>query len=354
MKLRLILLTTMLIVCAFCLSCGRNVRESFTLFSMDTLLEAAVFNSNDIKKAESICSAEASRLEGLLSATINESDVSRFNSSESGVFVSDETAVCVRIANAVKELSAGAFDVSVAPLVRLWNISHAPDGWTPPSDADISDRMKLLGDVFIEGTDSSSKEPEEAFFLSKSEPETEIDLGGVGKGFACGKLAALLSEQGSGGVLSFGGNVAVFGKKPDGSGFSIGVKNPSAPDELIGKLTLTSGIVAVSGGYERFALYGGKAYHHIIDPSTGYPSGSDLASAVIVTDISTPEAGAAADALSTACFVIGSEKTHELFASDDFKSFAESLGCNFGYLLIKSDLSISVSDNLSDAFARFN
>lgn len=352
MKLKLISAAAAILVCVMCFSCGKSTRGSFTLFSMDTLLEVAMFDPDDMKKSESDCSSEASRLEKLLSATIAGSDVSRFNSSESGVFVSDETAVCVDIANAVRELSGGAFDVSVAPLVRLWNISHAQDDWTPPSDADISDRMRLFGEVSVEKADSAGEESGEAFFLSKNKSGTEIDLGGVGKGFACGKLAGLLSEGGSGGVLSFGGNVAVFGEKPDGSDFSIGVKNPSAPDELIGKLTLRSGIVAVSGGYERFAVCAGKTYHHIINPSTGYPSESDLASAVIVTDVSTPEAGAAADALSTACFVMGSEKTREMFASEVFKRFAESLGCNFGYLLIKNDLSISVSDSLSGAFSK--
>ena len=154
-------------------------------------------------------------------------------------------------------------------------------------------------------------------------------------------------------VLSYGGNVAVFGKKPDGSAFSVGVKDPFDPSSLTGKLSIRSGIVAVSGGYERYVDYNGKRYHHIIDPATGYPSESDLASAGIWVSVSSPEAGAAADALSTACFVLGAEKSMELYDSEEFKNYAKSLGCEFGFMFIKADGTLVMTDNISEIYTTF-
>ena len=237
--------------------------------------------------------------------------------------------------------------MTVAPLVNLWDIAHPSENWATPTDDEIASAMALCGGkLAVTGSDGS-------YSVTKSDENTKIDLGGVGKGYACGALSELFASRGENGFLSYGGNVAVFGKKPDGSAFSVGVKDPFDPSSLTGKLSIRSGIVAVSGGYERYVDYNGKRYHHIIDPATGYPSESDLASAGVWVSVSTPEAGAAADALSTACFILGADRSMELYRSDAFTEYAEKLGCEFGLMLIKTDGSLVMTDNISEIYTSF-
>lgn len=329
-------------------SCGSATRDSFTLFSMDTFLDITLWNPKNAEESKTACETEANRLENLLSATIDTSDVSAINSAGlSPTAVSRETAVCVSTATKINELTSGAYDVTVAPLVNLWDIAHPSENWAPPADDEIVSAMALCGGkLAVTGSDGS-------YSVTKSDENTKIDLGGVGKGYACGALSELFASRGENGFLSYGGNVAVFGKKPDGSAFSVGVKDPFDPSSLTGKLSIRSGIVAVSGGYERYVDYNGKRYHHIIDPATGYPSESDLASAGIWVSVSSPEAGAAADALSTACFVLGAEKSMELYDSEEFKNYAKSLGCEFGFLFIKADGTLVMTDNISEIYTTF-
>ena len=331
-------------------SCGsaQAKKESFTLFSMDTFLDITLWNSKDAAGAESACKAEADRLESILSATMDGSDVSAINAAAtSPTAVESETSVCVSTALRINELTSGAYDVTVAPLVDLWDISHPSEDWAPPTDSEIASAMALCGGKLAVSSSGGG------YTVTKSDENTKTDLGGVGKGYACGALSELFASRGENGFLSYGGNVAVFGKKPDGTPFSVGVKDPFDPSSLTGKLSIYSGIVAVSGGYERYVDYGGRRYHHIIDPATGYPSDSDLASAGVWVSVSTPEAGAAADALSTACFILGADRSMELYRSDAFREYAEKLGCEFGLMLIKTDGSLVLTDNISEIYTSF-
>ena len=316
-------------------SCGQTDTQ-FNIFAMDTLLTVSVSGAHP--DFESECEAIVSTLENRLSAELSDSEVARFNRAERSGEVSEVTETLAKLSESVWELSGGAFDITVRPLVRLWDISHASDDWTPPSDAEISALLPLVGAERLTIGDG---------YLEKSEPGLEIDLGGVGKGWAVGELAAYLNANigDDWGTLSFGGNVAVIGDKPSGD-FVIGIKNPSDPGALIAAVEISSGIIAVSGGYERYVDYGGVRYQHIIDPFTGYPSRSEVASAAVWVDQPTPEAGALADALSTALIVMGGEASLDLIGSERLSDLAGSYGCEVGAVLIFQDGSIFASENL--------
>ena len=132
-----------------------------------------------------------------------------------------------------------------------------------------------------------------------TDPAQRLDVGAVAKGYAAGAVAAALP---TGMVLSLGGNVCVTGPKPDGSPWVIGVQNPDGDDtEYVQRLDITSGAVVTSGDYQRYYTVDGVAYHHIIDPDTGWPARHYRSVTVICAD------SGLADALSTAAFIMDEE-----------------------------------------------
>ena len=131
----------------------------------------------------------------------------------------------------------------------------------------------------------------------------QLDLGGIAKGYAGDAVRTVLAELGvTSAVIDLGGDVGLLGAKPDGSGWRVAVKDPADPSEFLGVLTAADTFVVTSGIYERGFEENGVRYHHIIDPKTGKPAESGLVSVTVVCGD-----GAWADALSTACFVLGEE-----------------------------------------------
>ena len=134
--------------------------------------------------------------------------------------------------------------------------------------------------------------------------DMSIDLGGIAKGYIADKIAELVRGRVSGAVLNFGGNVYVVGLKPNGSVFNVGIRNPKGTEnDVLGIVQVTDTSVVTSGVYERYFDKDGVRYHHILDPKTGSSALTDLASATVVNTSSM-----LADALVTACIVMGSEK----------------------------------------------
>jgi thiamine biosynthesis lipoprotein len=133
----------------------------------------------------------------------------------------------------------------------------------------------------------------------------DIDLGGIAKGYAADKAKKTLAEHGvRQGLINLGGNVYALGAKEDGSDWRIGLRDPKGQEgSAFIIINLSDKAVVTSGGYERYFVQDGKTYHHILDPSTGYPAKSDLLSSSIIGTDST-----LCDGLSTAVFVLGSEK----------------------------------------------
>ena len=153
-------------------------------------------------------------------------------------------------------------------------------------------------------------------------PETHLDLGAIAKGYIVDQVREFLKENGvTRGIVDFGGNIAVIGEKPDGSPWLIGIKKPvSSSDVSAGQNTML-GIVSVkpdgtavtSGTYERKFEQDGVLYHHILDPATGYPCETDVASVTVVSTLDSADC----DALSTMCLLYGLDDGLELIESLD-------------------------------------
>ena len=128
----------------------------------------------------------------------------------------------------------------------------------------------------------------------------EIDLGGIAKGYIADRVAAYLKEQGvAHACINMGGNILVLGGKPDGTDWTIGIRDPNGTAEQSEEvLSLSDGAVVTSGNYERFFLRDGVRYHHLIDPDTLMPANFVLQTTILTRD------SALADFLSTAAFLL--------------------------------------------------
>jgi len=190
------------------------------------------------------------------------------------------------------ELSGGAFDVTVSPLIQLWGFSggQAPVKRHPPEV--VAEALGKTGyhHLVISG---------ETAFLDTT--GMSVDLGGIAKGYAVDVcFERLLLKKIPNVMVNLGGNLRCNGVAREGRPWNIGVQNPFVEGEIVGTIGLTGGrAVATSGNYERFVVIDGKRYAHIIDPRSGYPV-EGMAGVTVIS-----EKAVEADALSTALYVAG-------------------------------------------------
>ncbi|HKJ85476.1 MAG TPA: FAD:protein FMN transferase, partial [Spirochaetia bacterium] len=215
---------------------------------------------------------------------------------EEAVVVSPDTFEVVRQAVEYSRRTEGAFDVTVGPLVSLWGIGSG--GEVVPAEQLIAEARASIDYAKVQ-LDPARR----TIYLP--DPAMGVDVGGIAKGYAADEAARILREQGvDSALLDFGGNILTVGEKPDGSPWRIGIQVPDAGrGEYLGIAEVVDLAVVTSGTYERYFIYDGVRYHHILDTETGYPARNGIESVTIIT----PES-MRADALSTALFVMGAER----------------------------------------------
>lgn len=254
------------------------------------------------RKAATGALKEIRRIEGLMSAFRRFSDVYRLNrhAGVSPVRISPDTMKVLEYAVEVSRMSLGAFDITAGPLISLWRRSIASSALPGASMLDAAMAFK---DIF-----SLKLQPDKGRGYLSGRGQT-IDLGGIAKGYAADKATEVFRRFGlRSGLIDIGGNIAVYGFREDGRPWHIGVQSPDGErGEVLGVVEVVDKAVVTSGDYERFFETGGEKYHHIIDPRTGYPARSGLRSVTVVADH-----GLAADAVSTAAFVLGLDGGAEL------------------------------------------
>ncbi len=280
--------------------CGAQPTQTVrTDFALDTVVRVTVYDATaaDAQTALDACFSELARLENLLSATKEGSDVDRINrSAGQTVTVAEETAQVLRLGQHIAALSDGAFDMTVRPLSTLWDFTAEQP--TVPSEQTITQALAQVGyrQLSVEGQQVT---------LTGG----AIDLGGVAKGYIADRLREVLLQHDIGSALiDLGGNIVALGDK-GGKAFRIGIKDPADTTALAEVVEVRDRSVVTSGTYERGFTVDGVRYHHLLDPKTGYPVQNGLASVTVIT-----ESSATADALSTACFVLGEQKARDLIA----------------------------------------
>ena len=261
--------------------------ESCEFFAMDTYMTVTA-TGGEVEEALKAAQQAVFAMERRLSATDGKSEISLLNA-EGGGAVSEDTAALLERALVLAEECGGAFDPTVRPLMELWGFTT--EAYRVPALEEINAALSLTDweAVELRGGDVSLA------------PGQKIDLGGIAKGWASETVCAVLREHGvESALLYLGGSVQTLGTKPDGSLWRIGVQNPDGSEEHLGILSVGECAVVSSGGYQRYFDEGGMRYHHILDPETGYPAESGLASVTVVCSDAV-----AADAYSTALFVMG-------------------------------------------------
>lgn len=277
--------------------------------SMDTVMTLTAYGPNR-ETALDAAEAEINQLNSLLSVGLEDSEISRINRDGGGT-LSEPTQKMIAQALELYEQTGGAFDITVYPLMELWGFTT--QNYQVPDEASLASVLATVG------SDQLTYSPDDAS-ITLGEGQS-IDLGGIAKGYTSQRIMELYREAGvTSGMVSLGGNVQCLGTKPDGSPWRIGIQDPSGDDGAISAVVeVVDRAVITSGGYERFFVdeATGTTYHHILDPSTGYPAHSGLASVSIIS-----EDGTLADGLSTSLYILGLDKASEFWRehSDRFEA----------------------------------
>lgn len=237
--------------------------------------------------------------------------------------ISEDLASLLSQGLSITRESDGAFDIAIAPLTSLWDFT-AEDPKVP-DDAAIQKVLPLCSSdgVTIDGQD-----------ITLPSDDIQFDVGAIAKGYIADRLKDFLVKKGvNSAIINLGGNVLCIGSKPDGTPFKVGIQKPFADrNETEAVMDITGKSVVSSGIYERCFKQGGKLYHHILNPQTGYPYENGLISVTIISDQSVD-----GDALSTTCFALGLE---------DGLKFAEKKGVQA--VFITEDYELHYTDGFQD------
>lgn len=295
-----IIVTVVAVICVALLTAlyfwnfNREKRYDFSeknTVAMGTIVSQKVYGDSSAKHIEKI-NILINSLDDEISWRENGSAVAKLNLGQK--VMSKEVSSILNKCCDISRDTDGAFDVTVAGLTKLWSIGE--DTQRVPEDEEIKAEIKNVDyeKINIQGSSVTL------------DPNTQIDLGAVGKGAACDNVMTYLKASDiKGAVVSVGGSIVAYGSyNKKGDKWKIAVKHPRKDNEYLGVISLSQGFVSTSGDYERYFEQDGKRYHHIIDANTGYPAESGLISVTVVCD-----SGILSDALSTACFILGKEKS---------------------------------------------
>lgn len=297
-------------------------KHTSTLLAMDTVMELTAYGSGG---QEALNSAEAliQELESLLSTTGEGSEIYALNHGQA-VTLSQYTADLLDQALGLCADTGGALDVTIYPVVRAWGFTTGQ--YQIPDDSALA--------ALLERVDYTQVAPEDGVLALPD--GVELDLGALGKGYTGDLLMALFKDAGlTSAYVNLGGNVQTLGTKPDGSPWRIGIQAPDGSGTAAVVETADSAVVT-SGGYQRYFEEDGVRYWHIIDPATGYPARSGLASVTIVS-----QSGLLADGLSTALFVMGRDRAADYWRTRD----------DFDFILIGEDGSVAISEGIEGRFS---
>ncbi len=297
------------------------------LFAMDTVVNIRI-RMDDEEKGRALLRdsfEEIGRIERLMSAEDEGAEIYALNANAgSWTPLSPETLALLRKAKEYGELTQGAFDVTVKPLVDFWMKEVKRRGRVPEKE-ELSRFLELARHEDLE-----IDEPNGRARLHRK--GMGVTLGGIAKGYAIDRVCELLLERGvEGGLVEIGGEMRVFGSKT----WRIGIADPRTEGKMIGAVSLRNAAVATSGDYRRYHLLGSERIHHIVDPRTGETAGGIISATVVFED------SLSADALSTAVFVLGIEHGLELL---------ERLGA--AGVLVDSEGKVSASSGWISRFGR--
>ena len=300
----------LIVLCLPLLLCGcaqKSAEREF--FAMDTVMQLRAYGpaaEDALAQAE----AEIYRLEGVLSCRDEQAALARLNETGGGT-AGEETAALLQTA--------------LGALSEAWGFSTG--AYRVPEPDALAEAMQSSGAGLVQLDGISVTLTNGA----------QLDLGGIAKGYAAGRVRTILREAGvTSAIISLGGNVAAVGKKPDGSAWTVGLQDPDRPEAYFGTVSIEDACVVTSGAYQRYFEENGVCYHHILDPHTGCPAESGVKSVSVVAQDDT-----LADALSTALFVMGLDAGAE---------FQKSSGLSFEAVFVTDDNTVWITPGLAGRY----
>jgi thiamine biosynthesis lipoprotein len=210
--------------------------------------------------------AEITRIENLISDWKPASQVSQVNANAGirPIKVDKEVFELTERALELSKLTHGAFDISFAAMDRIWKFDGSMKAM-PTAEA-IKKSVEKVGyrNIILD------KEQSTIFLKLKG---MKIGFGALGEGYAADQCRDMMLKRGiEAGIVNGSGDMSAWGKQPDGSDWIIGINDPNRQGELFAVVPLRQGAVVTSGSYEKFVIFNGKRYSHIINPATGYPA----------------------------------------------------------------------------------
>lgn len=318
------LIFSVIIVLSFS-ACQNKKTVSDEIYAMDTIVSIKIFScETDSDKAIDNARKTIEKYENLLSITKG-TDIKKINSSKGQkVKIEKDTYDLIKTAVKCSELTDGAFDITIYPLMKAWGFDNMK--YKVPSEKEISDALSLVGYRNIELLDDSTVSLKNG---------AQIDFGGIAKGFITGKVVeSLYKDKVKSAIINAGGNVYTLGTKEKNKEFTVGVQDPDNSDDCFLTLSLKDNFAVTSGAYQRYFEKGGKVYHHLMNPKTGKPVESDISSATVIG-----KDGTICDVYSTALYVMGIEKAIQFYKNNK----------NFDFILLNKDnTKVYISDSLKN------
>lgn len=333
MNLRKNIILIIVLITAFLFGCtNKNENKadlpiSKTDFYLGTVITIKIYDKEDEAILEKAFE-KIKDIENKMSIDIEESEVSKINENAGLNFVeiSEDTFNVIEESIYYSELSKGYFDITIGPLVKLWNIGS--ESARVPLQEEINTNLNKIDYKNI----LFNKENKSVMLKNK---DMVIDLGGIAKGYIADEIVKVLKDNGvNSAIIDLGGNIFALGNKDNNKKWTIAIQNPfSIRGEYVGIIEVENSSIVTSGVYERFLEYKGKKYHHILNPYTGYPVENDLAGVSIISDKSID-----GDALSTSIFSLGLKDGIELVEKID----------NVEAVFITNDKGVYITSGLKD------
>ena len=238
---------------------------------------------------------EIKRIEALISSWDSSSQTSLINrfAGVSPVKVQPELFNLIDRSLNLSKITDGAFDISFASMDEIWKFDGSMTALPPEELVKASIAKVDYQNICLNRRDTT------VFLKLKG---MKIGFGAIGKGYAADKAKDLLMKKGvKAGIINASGDMNTWGRQPNGQEWMVAITNPLSKEKAFALLPISDGAVVTSGNYEKFVVFNGVRYAHIINPGTGYP-----ATGILSVTVFAPKAELA-DALATAVFVMGKD-----------------------------------------------
>ena len=316
-----------------CFALANLQSQAQVLLKKQTTLMGSVFNFTLVDK-DSITAknnmiaviAEIERIENLISEWRPQTQISEVNKNAGiqPVKVDLEVFELTKRALEYSKITDGAFDISIVALDKIWKFDGSMDSL--PNELAIAKSVANVGyqNIMLDSVNST-------IYLAKK--GMKIGFGSIGKAYAADKGKALMIANGvKGGIVNASGDLTTWGLQPSGKPWLVGITNPFKRHRLIKTLKMNENAVVTSGSYEKFVVFNGKRYSHIINPATGYPATGLCSVTVFGPNAET------ANGLSTSMMVLG--QTEGLFLLQKFPDYSCIMITDNGKVIKSKNLSI--------------